>query len=160
MSCMMTNPRELSTLAAYVSDILNQAELRGTVEGVKRITPPRTLRDALEGCRDGGGRFDETMIYNALYMLNSDAYSGRYKDAPAAGEIEPPVGVSINDDEATRGEWMPRLYFLLKFFVYQCNEDATEGRPLLRGMSELCDTVAHVLANDAAKASGCKWGQF
>lgn len=159
MSCMMTDFNELATLATYIRDILECSEMTGTIEGVKRITPPESLRKALcERCLKNGWQRGE--IFLALYRLNERAYNGRYELADEYSPDPLCPCVSVDTSEERRREWMPRLHHLLTFYTYQCMEDATHEDPLYLALDHLRDNIAHTIVNQIAHDLGCKWGQF
>lgn len=160
MSCMMTGLNESATLAAYIRDILECSERTGTVEGVKRIRPPDSLRKALrDKCLNADG-WQRGEIFLALYRLNERAYNGRYEltDECSPDPLCPPVNVDTSEEK--RREWMPRLHHLLTFFIYQCMEEATDRDPLYLALDQLRDNIAHTIVNQIADDLGCKWGQF
>ena len=155
----MTNDRELSILAAYVAEILEQSEGYGVIEGLKRITPPDGLRETLKDCRTDERGWSGRDIFARLYRLNERAYCSRYKDA-TPGELPDYQHPTILYTEANISEWLPRLYFLLKFFCYQTLEDDTESDPLRLALETLRARVAFVISDGIAEDRGCKWGRW
>lgn len=158
MSCMMTDTKELTVLAAYVTEILEGADKMGTIEGVKRINPPEALGKVLAECRIEKGMWDVERVYERLYRLNEAAYCGHYGEKKAKVIPKRIPNLEVPTDDETMKVWATKLWNLLRFYNYQCAEDANYGSELCKALGELQNTLAGVIANFTAKELGLGWG--
>lgn len=153
MSCLMTRPESIATLAETISRVSHSGyELYGISTGAKLWTALRDL-----GCSNDFGYLDAKPVAEALHRVNVAAYNGRYEEhqqpdtVPDYNNIKPAFDVPRCRYD---GRWIyddPHYRFagLLDFFNYQCEEDATRNNLLCVGLREFADRWKHqIIASD------------
>ncbi|MCQ2300302.1 MAG: hypothetical protein MJZ81_09290 [Bacteroidales bacterium] len=158
MSVIMAEDNTIQTIAAYIAKILNSLHKSGTLSGIRSISVDADFEKAFSDCKDHLGDYDANSIFLALRKLNANAYCSRYGE-----EVEDPVDQFVPYEdyrEETRHEWMVRLYNIVRFFVYQCDESANDYNPLVKALYSLKDGLANSIAHDATVAMNLQWGRF
>lgn len=158
MSCIMTIDREIDIIGQYVTEILNSIGSMGAIEGVKKFTVEKSVREAFDDTIGRGGKFDRRKVFHALRDLNARAFKDRYGEDPE--HASPFTSFKIDLRENTRGVWQVRLFNILRFFIYQCDESVNYESRKLAALKCIMDAVAAAIANDAVKAMGLSWGDF
>ena len=161
MSCMMSSPKLLSSLARTVEYIGNG---RYDTTGMEL---PGSLSYALSDCRDMYGDYDGDKVYTKLYAMNAAAYNGRYshhhtdEEAPdrPEGKRLVPLCVDYSDGHFIVEPIHYDFARCLDFYVYQCEEDATMFSELLCGMRDLSRLVNSFIVKNSDSYSGGKWGE-
>jgi hypothetical protein len=155
---MIQDSKNTAAIAAYVADLLNMGYDRNG------MCAPETLATALKylDCSTRGF-FDDDKIYYALASLNYAAYSGRYgqnvcHEIPAyeANDISEYIGYSAG--HFVISEWHFRIYKMIQFYNYQCDEDATRKTDLLAGMKALEMELAQFIIANSDLYRELPWG--
>lgn len=148
MSCLIQKPENTAAIANYIGRLLNLSyESNG-------MSCPESLGRTLESLNCADGRyFEESRIYEELVKLNHAAYMGRYPDKEEI-EITPYKSNDISSRiEWERGEldksgyynhshysikdWHYKIFKMIQFLIYQCEEDTTYSSDLLKGLKDL-----------------------
>lgn len=160
MSCLMMNEKALAAIALAAENLLNMGYNAWGFEA------PESLFEALRDCENERGFFDTKLIYSRLYILNSRAYAGRYKEPV---NITPPEvdfsSVWLWKRPEYNGhyiikEWHYKLLKLLDCFNYQTAEQATSRDPLKKAMDELARVLSCFIARNSAAYEAAPWGNF
>lgn len=168
MSCFVMNNERLSTLAAFVADMLNfPAEFRLSL-------PDGIYQFADCGYPDDPNLFDESKIYEKLYRLNLAAYRERYGREPNESdeipdfrplryEIPPRIWTHIHIGRDRRAIYaiLPEHYAMLKTFdcyLYQTNEGIYTDCDLRKELKTLRDNLEKFIINNTPEYIIAPWG--
>ena len=149
MSVLICKEESVSILADFIARLLNCGlECYG-------FTCPQTLGDYFRFRQGSFGLVNEKVIYDELFQLNIKAYSDRYKELELDNaDVFYPEYKSISlwkpleyvaDAHGRAKIVVPTSYYRirkhLRFWLYQCDEDATKTSELYKGMKELCERL-------------------
>ncbi len=169
MSSLLQKPENTAALADFITKQLNMGH---DYTGMWSV--PDLLYESLNdlNCSDGYGFFDTKRVYNALVDLNISAWSGRYNE-PDDLERVPykanPIAthaeyIGAKEEHGCRIEghykisaWHYKIYKMLQFFNYQCEEDKTWHNPLHKGLVELARSLAEFIAMNSYIYNGLDW---
>lgn len=160
MICLMMNEKALAAIALATENLLNMGY------DAWGFDAPEILFEALRDCENERGFFHTEKIYEKLYVLNSRAYAGRYKEP--VNIIPPEVDFSslhlwkrpeYNGHYIIK-EWHYKLLKLLDCFNYQTAEQATSRDPLKKAMDELARVLSCFIARNSAAYEAAPWGNF
>lgn len=168
MSCFVMNAERISTLAAFIADMLNfPAEFQLSL-------PDGIYQFADCGYEDDPNFFNEEKIYEKLYRLNLAAYHERYGREPNESNdipdfhplryaIPPRIWTHIQFDGKTRGIYaiLPEHYAILKTFncyLYQTNEGICTDCDLRKELKTLRDGLEKFIINNTAEYVIAPWG--
>ena len=144
MSCMMTSPEVILTIAETIA--------RTSAHGyeVYGVGIPESMYNELRKhhCHSrglGAPYVDVKPLAELLYRLNLAAYNGRYPEhqspdaLPDFDAIKPAFTVPRCEynQRCIYTEEHYRFVGALDFLVYQCYEDANRGNPILHALEEL-----------------------
>ena len=129
MSCFVMNAERISTLAAFIADMLNFPH-------EFQLSLPAGIYHQFADCgyEDDPNLFNEEKIYEKLYRLNLAAYHERYGREPNESD-EIPDFHPLNGN--TQG-----IYTILKIFdcyLYQTNEGICADCDLRKELKTLRD---------------------
>ena len=168
MSCFVMNRESLSTLAAFIADMLNFPH------EFQLSLPDGIYQFADCGYEDDPNLFNEEKIYEKLYRLNLAAYHERYGREPNESSeipdfhplryaIPPRIWTHIQFDGKTRGihAILPDHYAILKTFscyLYQTNEGSCTDCDLRKELKTLRDGLEKFIINNTAEYVIAPWG--
>lgn len=164
MSCMIMNHEALAALA-------NAVEYRLVFSyDYWGFEASRNLRPVLLNGTTSGRLFLGKDIYSRLYLLNVQAYKGRYKkyEEPALEEV-PDIDssayaihhrVEYKKYHYVVQPWHYHLAKLLDFWLYQTNEDITRNDPLRLAMQEFRDDLYNFIVMNSLQYNDVQWGNL
>lgn len=162
MSCIQLSPEHIAAVAHGLAFMLN-----GSC-GMIHLFTPSELHKALNGCQytPNDFLFDDRKIFPVLYELNEAAYNGRYEiepdelsGAPAMPENFPRLlhsldwdnGHYIIDDE------FYKFAKLLDSFIYQCEEDSTRNRDLVKALISTSRSLYAFIVQQSSEYHHAEW---
>lgn len=129
MSCFIVEADNIGAQAEFMAGLLNGGII------TQYMRAPESLSDALSTCRTGG-RYDAHKIYRRLYIMNLQAYNGRYRE-------------DVKTFDKYKPRLMPtnyiRLHKQMSCYLYQCAEDATHDSPLYKAVKATRDALANMI---------------
>lgn len=164
MSCFIMNDTAIATLAEGLARVLNGGY------NVYGFSAPETLREALKGCADRYGFFDNVApIFSELYRLNLAAFTWRY-DGRHLEDVDPaPSCPECIKNLLHRPIWedgryiVPAAHYhfiqLLECFLYQCDEGPTPKAALYQGLDELKRYLWAFVVHNSAEYKSFNWGE-
>lgn len=168
MSCFVMNQESISTLAAFIADMLNFPH------EFQLSLPDGIYQFAECDYPDDPNLFDESKIYEKLYRLNLAAYHERYGREPNESdeipgfrplryEIPPRIWSHIRIDGHLRGihTILPEHYAILKTFncyLYQTNEGNCADCDLRKELKTLRDGPEKFIINNTPEYVIAPWG--
>lgn len=162
MSCMLLSARHVSTVAHFVTRLLN------TGYNVHGFEAPYELRNALHMCHKNIHEYSAQSIYTALYRKNLVAYNSRYKDSTIDVFIpemtdpafELPLKEWIHNEKGRYWKITPEHFKMLKLlsaYTYQLDEGITHGEKLTKAMLELERVYTRFIATNCEEYACAEW---
>ena len=159
MSCMIQKSENTAAIAGFIEELLNMGfDYHG-------FEPPKSLAEALKdlACYDKDGFFSAKKIYYELARLNYMAYTERYQMPCISREIPEykKVSLSARKEYANHhyiiADWHYRIYKMIAFFNYQCDEDATASTALYKATRDLEDRLAAFIVQNTEAYNQFYW---
>lgn len=130
MSGFIVSPENIRAQAEFMACILNDG-----YRNRYRATAPESLQNALEGCREGS-TYSAHLIYRKLYIMNLQAYNGRYREYVKTFERYKKTVPTMD---------LLQLHKYMKCYIYQCSEDPVYNTPLFNAVLETSRMLADLI---------------
>ena len=165
MSVLICKAESVSILADFIVRLLDCGlECYG-------FSCPQILGNYFRVNKGPFSEYSEKDVYDKLFQLNIKAYSERYKELELENtDVFYPEYKSVSlwkpleyvaDAHGRAKIVVPASYYRLckhlKFWLYQCDEDATRNSELYKGMKELCNRLTTFIVENTEAYYNLPW---
>lgn len=169
MSCFIMRVESIRTLAYTLDSVFNAATFSNTLTITTFAVCCTDLCNAFADCIRSQS-YDGEMIAAALYRINAEAYSARYREEVSA-EIPARIpGTTrsqyslyaypvIEEHMERPQDWHFHLTSLLDCWLYQTDEDATRENKKRLALRDFARNLKCQIVNHSLQYSKYRWGE-